>query len=488
MIQSATQNYDTIVIGSGMGGLTVASLLAQIAGQRVLLLERHFKAGGFTHSFKRDHYEWDVGLHYVGEMQPGRLNRRIMDLVTGHKVDWHPLGTPFEHFLFPEFSFDVPSDPKLFESKLIDQFPSQSNAIRQYFRDLRRAKSWGTRWYASKQTPRWVSPMLTYPGRGLATQTTGQYLSRVTDDRLRAILAAQWPDFGTPPDSSAFGFHALVATHYFGGAFYPCGGAKKIAENAIEQVRSRGGDCLINHAAEEILVRNGRAVGVKVAAKSGPTEYFAKNIISNASVVTTFNELVSKDYCSIERDRANRLQRGPSASVLFLGLKEDPRSKGLDDANYWVFRNTDHRSMTITNDSSHDQLGAFLSFGSLRNPGQTPHTAQIITFSHEQCWQRYRDGQWKRRGEDYENEKREFAERLIEFTCTKVPQLRELIDFQELATPLTFNTFTGHPGGMIYGQACDARRLFGDHWNCDTSLPGLYLTAATLACLVSAAP
>ncbi len=93
MIQSATQNYDTIVIGSGMGGLTVASLLAQIAGQRVLLLERHFKAGGFTHSFKRDHYEWDVGLHYVGEMQPGRLNRRIMDLVTGHKVDWHPLGT-----------------------------------------------------------------------------------------------------------------------------------------------------------------------------------------------------------------------------------------------------------------------------------------------------------------------------------------------------------------------------------------------------------
>lgn len=68
------QDFDAIVIGSGMGGLTVASLLAQMRRWRVLVLEQHFKLGGFTHTFQRPGgYRWDVGLHYVGEMAPGRL-------------------------------------------------------------------------------------------------------------------------------------------------------------------------------------------------------------------------------------------------------------------------------------------------------------------------------------------------------------------------------------------------------------------------------
>lgn len=77
-------HYDAIVIGSGMGGLTTASLLGQLANKRVLVIERHFKLGGFTHAFRRKGYEWDVGVHYVGEMQKGALTRGMMKIGRAH--------------------------------------------------------------------------------------------------------------------------------------------------------------------------------------------------------------------------------------------------------------------------------------------------------------------------------------------------------------------------------------------------------------------
>jgi hypothetical protein len=66
--ETVQEVFDSIVIGSGMGGMTVAALLARHAGQRVLVLERHYTPGGFTHSFRRPGYEWDVGVHYVGRV------------------------------------------------------------------------------------------------------------------------------------------------------------------------------------------------------------------------------------------------------------------------------------------------------------------------------------------------------------------------------------------------------------------------------------
>jgi len=63
--------YDAIVIGSGIGSLTTAGLLAGVAKKRVLVLEKHSTPGGLTHAFRRQGASWDVGLHYVGDMAPG---------------------------------------------------------------------------------------------------------------------------------------------------------------------------------------------------------------------------------------------------------------------------------------------------------------------------------------------------------------------------------------------------------------------------------
>ena len=87
----ANNKYDVIIIGSGISGLTSGILLAK-EGKKVLILEKHFKAGGWTHTFKRDNYEWDVGIHYIGEVHnPRSPVRKLFDLVSDGKLEWHKI-------------------------------------------------------------------------------------------------------------------------------------------------------------------------------------------------------------------------------------------------------------------------------------------------------------------------------------------------------------------------------------------------------------
>ena len=100
-------NYDAIVIGSGIGGLGVAALLAIRAEKRVLVLERYAKGGGFTHMFKRKDYDWDVGLHYVGEVHnPESTIRRLFDEITGDRLEWQAMGDVYDTVIVGEDRFE----------------------------------------------------------------------------------------------------------------------------------------------------------------------------------------------------------------------------------------------------------------------------------------------------------------------------------------------------------------------------------------------
>lgn len=123
-----TAKYDAILIGSGIGALTVAVGLARQKRWRCLILEQNFNLGGMTQEFVRERrYHFDVGLHYVGEMNPGTLTRQLMDYVTGGAVEWAPMPDIFERFVYPDFTFDTPSDPKRYLARLREAFPRRPN-------------------------------------------------------------------------------------------------------------------------------------------------------------------------------------------------------------------------------------------------------------------------------------------------------------------------------------------------------------------------
>ena len=98
----ASEQYDAIIIGSGISGLTCAALLAQ-EGKKVLLLEKHFKVGGWTHTFRRNNYEWDVGIHYIGEVhKPWSPIRRLFDRISDGELKWHKMDDNYDRIIFPD--------------------------------------------------------------------------------------------------------------------------------------------------------------------------------------------------------------------------------------------------------------------------------------------------------------------------------------------------------------------------------------------------
>src|SRR5579864_7177702 len=126
-------SWDVIVVGSGMGGLTTGALLAKHAGKRVLVLERHYTAGGFTHAFHRPGYEWDVGVHYIGQMQnPASPVRAAFDYITEGRLTWNPMPDVYDEIRIADRVYEFRSGVERFRAGLLASFPGEDRAIDHY--------------------------------------------------------------------------------------------------------------------------------------------------------------------------------------------------------------------------------------------------------------------------------------------------------------------------------------------------------------------
>ena len=343
-------DFDVIIIGSGMGALSAAAILAQMNNKRVLVIERHFEIGGFTHSFRRKGYSWDVGLHYVGEMFEGALMRKALDYITGGKLKWEKMPEDFERFVYPGLAFDVPSNPAAYRDRLVAAFPHERRAIHKYFKDIRSASQWYKREFMTRFLPgplSWGIRMVKWIARKTACMTTSQYLlSHIGDEKLRALLTSQWGDYGLPADQSAFAVHALIVSHYLNGGYYPHGGAEHIARAVEEIVERHGGAFLINSEVTEIITRDGRVDGVRVRHTPQMTtaEYHSKTVISDVGAVATYSRLLAGSSHKLVRANARELavlDSGMSAVILFLGLGSSPERLGIRGENWWINETTE---------------------------------------------------------------------------------------------------------------------------------------------------
>ncbi len=485
--------YDAIVIGSGIGGLAFASIMAKLRKWRVLVLERHFKVGGLTHTFTRPGgWYWDIGLHYVGEMGEGMMGRRLFDFITDGGVKWNPLPDVYDVFVYPNLQVNVTKGAESFRRTLIDRFPGERAAIDQYFKDLKSAMGWVSRHIMAGAVPAplgWIVQAVNRLTQNLPLEITEHYLERrFRDSQLRAVITSQWADYGLPPGKSAFATHAVIGSHYLAGAWYPAGGAGEIAKAASVLIRAAGGELLPGHEVTRILTEGNRAVGVEVNIAKGKQgaqgEFRAPIVVSDAGAWNTFTRMLP-DSALPFRDELKSPPEGFEVAELFLGLRRDPREMGFKGENYWIFESFDHNKMYARRNellNGHAPM-AYLSFPSLKDPLAQRHTAEIIAPLSYRSLEVHRDEPWRRRGVDYESAKHRITQAMIDIVERHHPGFRDLVEYSELGTPLTFEHFTAAPSGSIYGYPGTPDKYRKPWLGPRTPIRNLYLTGSDAALL-----
>jgi len=484
-------DYDVIVIGSGIGGLCSAALLSQM-GKKVLVLEQHYTAGGFTHAYEREGYEWDVGVHYIGDMGRKSQGRGLFDYISGGQLKWAEMDPVYDRIILGDEHFDFVAGKENFKNSLKLQFPDDTVAIDQYVDLVTTTTKYMAAVSQTKAMPRPLAKLMSLSSKNkfpdYALDSSYNVLKGLTDnEKLIAVLCGQWGDHGCPPKESVFLMHALIAGHYFNGGFYPVGGASKIAETIIPQIQVSGGDVLTYADVQEILIVDDRAVGVEMV--DGHCLY-ADYIISNAGVVNTFTKLLPAAISDKfgYRDSVQSLATSMSHGGMYIGLRGTADELQLPKTNLWIYldQHHDENVAALRKDPSAPLPLDYVSFPSAkdpnfqrRHPGRSTIEIVIGPCDFEQ-YRQWADKTWGKRGDDYEALKADLSERMLAALYKQLPHLQGKIDYSEVSTPLSTNHFCRYKQGEAYGLAHTKARFEQEWLTPKTRVKGLYLTGQDL--------
>jgi all-trans-retinol 13,14-reductase len=485
--------YDTIIIGTGMSGLALAAMLSK-DGEKVLMLERHYVPGGCTHTFKRGSYEWDVGLHYVGEVGTDTELKMIYDYICDTPIEWADMGEVYDRIYFGDEVYEFRKGSQEFIRYFSELFPTEKKAIEKYVDLLNLVAKAAKMYYAEKAIPDFLNKIIGKWMRSAymkyASKTTQEVLDELfVSGKLKAIMAAQFGDYGLPPSKSSFVMHATVAHHYMEGGFYPVGGSKVIFEKIAPVIKKAGGEIFVNAEVEEIIVENGKAIGVKMA--SGKI-WNAKKVISTVGVEKTYHHLLSEKIQEQYQLKEKLTGLAPSLAYLglYVGFKQTASELDLPKSNFWIFPddyNHDKNIQLKEMNGINDFPVVYISFPSAKDPDFVNRhpgvsTVEIVTLIDNNSFAKWEGSPWKNRGKVYDELKAKISQELLAYLYKYIPQTKGKVDFYELSTPLSVKHFQGYLNAEMYGIEFTPER-FKNRWlKPRTPIKNLFMAGQDIVC------
>lgn len=314
-------SYDAVVIGAGIGGLICANLLVR-SGLSVLLVEQHYMVGGYCSVFRRQGFTFDAATHFYpllgnADSMTGKLLSNLNMTTTWVKMD------PVDQFHFPDGTcFAVPADFEHYLAQLKMAFPHEATMLDRFFAAVREAYMYGLLYYfRGRDTAR----LDKY--RNLSVQ---QMLDRYfRDGKLKLLLTADCPHWGSPPSRISFVFDSMLRLSYFLGNYYPRGGSQAFADELAQRFEAQGGHILMRSLVTRILVENATTYGVDVETGRRDARHtervYAGWVVSNGDVLRTLEQLVGPEYLDPAYLAAIRQLRPTYPCFLMhIGLRDVP--------------------------------------------------------------------------------------------------------------------------------------------------------------------
>jgi len=444
------KDFDVIVIGAGNGGLTAAAALVN-KGKKVLLLERHNIPGGCATSFCRGRFEFEVALHQLSGVgtpeKPGPLRSTLERLGVIDKLELIPMDDLFR--LVIPGQIDITLRPNMADviSELNRRFPKEKQGIEDFF-DL--VYNYFTQVISVMYLKDPESTPEKYPlyFKYALTSCKDVLDKYIHDPLLKTILSPYWTYIGLPPSKLAF--TELAAMYFAFIEFLPFhikGGSQTLSNAFADQILERGGDIRFNCGVKKIIIKDNQVKGVIT---DNDEEISANWVVSNASKLTTFVDLIGSEH--IPQSATNELKQSTltqSAFTVYLGLDCEPEDIGMTATTNFLFPHTDmeavYERMKYRDITDEDAL--VLSCYNLADRSfSPPGTCQVamVTLKYGDTWLSVPPSQ-------YADEKYRVADSMISLAEKGFPNIKKYIEEIEIATPLTHLRYLNHPKGSIYG-------------------------------------
>lgn len=464
------EEFDVIVVGGGIGGLTAAALLAK-AGKTVLLAERHDRPGGYAHGFRRKRYIFDAGVHLTSgctlQGYPGgQVIAKVLQAIGGaNGVEFIPVN-PFSHAFYPGIEIPMPQSVEAFAAVLSGLFPQESQGIQDFLQLCQRIAEQAAitdevmQCGDSGQIQQRL-PLLTKYRRATLAEVCGRYTS---DARLQALFATHWPYLGLPPSKLSFVYWAAMFIGFLSdGAYYCKGGFQSWAEALVQGIRKNAGVVRYNCAVKRILLENGGVHGVLL--ESGQ-RLKAATVIANADMRQTVLQLTGAEHFPASFVRKIETMK-PSLSIFAVYIATDMDLSqlhlGHESFCYSDFNHDNNFARTLNGEISWITITIpTLADAQLAPPGR--HIVMLTTLLSYNA-----AASWAEAKPFYQARMLELAERYI-------PGLAEHSLYIDAGSPNTMQRYTLNHLGAAYGWEASPEQTGANRVGNRSPVAGLYFS------------
>tara|TARA_B100000161_G_scaffold239937_1_gene191673 strand:- start:1158 stop:2702 length:1545 start_codon:yes stop_codon:yes gene_type:complete len=460
-MKSNKENFDAIIIGSGIGGLVTASQLAS-KGAEVLVLEKYIIPGGSGGSFKRKGYTFDVGASMIfGFGEKGYTNlltRALKDV--NEKCETIPDPVQLEYHLPNRFSISVDRDYEKFINKLTKRFPHEKEGIKKFYETCAIVfNCLDSMPLLSIEDPTYLfkvflkSPLSCLGlARWLPINAGDVARKFIKDPELLRFIDIEcfcWsvmPAIKTPMINAGMVF----TDRHVGGINYPKGGVGIIAEKLVSGIEKLGSKVRYRANVTEILLKDKKAVGVKL---SSGEEIYSNIVVSNSTRWDTFGlNKKNKGLINLsnipksEYKWSKTYKPSPSFVSIHLGVDKSLLSEDF---------NCHHIIVENWEELENEKGVIFVSIPTLLDSSLAPEGKHIIhafTPSSIKEWENLSR-------KEYLEKKENYFSFLVEKISKIIPNLDKNIDHKEIGTPKTHRKFLGRYEGS-YGPI-PTKKLLG---------------------------